>query len=342
MIQMLLHERIKSLTELGKSWENLHSPEIDSVIQKAKSQNPWFTEANILNALSAIRDEYLNANALQKVINKYHIDDNVAMKTIGLILAGNIPLVGFHDVLCCYICGHKALIKYSDKDRVLMNWVVDEIIKLNPEAREYFHEIEKLENFNAVIATGSNNSAMHFEYYFRDVPHIIRRNRNSISVLTGDETSSDLQNLGTDIFSYFGLGCRNVSFVYVPKGYDIRKLFDEFDTFKEIIYHHKYKNNFDYNFALLLLNKEDFLQSDFLIIKESNLISSRIATLHFKYYEDIETLKTELESSKAEIQCIVSGLSFDGLDNVGFGKTQSPSIDTYADGIDTMQFLLSI
>ncbi len=339
---MTLTERIHSLGALGVALSDLNDPKINVVLQNAEIDNPWFTQQNIKQSLSAIRDQFLNKDTLIKFVDRYKLDDNIEVKKIGLILAGNIPLVGFHDVLCCYLCGHHALIKYSDKDKILMKWVIDVLIEVDSKSKPYYTEVEKLQNYEAAIATGSNSSAIHFKYYFRHVPHLIRKNRNSVAILSGQETKVQLQKLGTDIFSYFGLGCRNVSMIFAPHGYDIRQLFIAFESHKEIIHHNKYKNNFDYNHALMLLNKEDFLQNEFLILKKSDQIISRIASVHYQYYTDIPSLAETLQQKKEEIQCVISGMSIAGVNTVDFGEGQSPAIDDYADGVDTMQFLLSL
>jgi len=201
---------------------------------------------------------------------------------------------------------------------------------------------DKLTGYDAAIATGSNSTATHFRYYFSHVPHIIRQNRNSIAVLSGHETDQQLLALGQDIFSYFGLGCRNVSKIFVPEGYNLDRLFEVLEAYKEIIHHHKYKNNYDYNVALFLLNKENFLHNDMLIFKASEQIISRIGSVHYQYYEDIDTLSDWIHRHESEIQCVVTSMDIPGVERVDFGQAQCPSIDTYADGVDTMQFLLGL
>lgn len=322
--------------------QSLDGEEFKTLFLKAEADNPWFTLVNINNSLSAIRDQYLSDVALHKIISKYHLDDNIRRKKIGLILAGNIPLVGVHDIICCFLCGHTALIKVSDKDKILMQWFIHEMVTLEPKAAQYLIEVEKLKDYDAAIATGSNASAVHFEYYFRNVPHIIRRNRNSVAILNGQETKDQLQLLGNDIFTYFGLGCRNVSMVLVPEGYDIKVLIDALEPFKAIMHHNKYKNNYDYNLALMLLNKETFLQSDFVIWKESDQIISRIASIHYRFYKNREELVNWLKSKKDEIQCVVSNQNLPETETVPFGMAQCPDIDVFADGVDTMEFLLSM
>jgi len=337
-----LSERVSSLVLLGHFLSDLSTLEIAAVCHRAEIENPWFTQDNIKKSLGAIKDQFLNQEALHQLIDTYKLDDNIPSKKIGLILAGNIPLVGLHDVLCCYLTGHISLIKYSDKDKVLLQLLIKKLTEINENNTSYFVEVAKLIEYDAAIVTGSNTTAKHFEYYFGHVPHIIRKNRNSVAILTGSETEDELQVLGNDVFSYFGLGCRNVSKIFVPTGYDITRLFVVFDTYKEVIFHNKYKNNYDYNVALLLLNKEKFLHNDMLILRESDQIISRIGSLHYQYYDNIDDLNTWLDTHKDEIQCVVSNGDVKGVDVVPFGKSQCPSILTYADGVDTIQFLLSL
>jgi hypothetical protein len=339
---MKITERINSLVQLGILLSDLETPDISSVLHKAEIENPWFTQQNIRQSIIAIRDQYLSESALNMLAGRYHLDDNIEVKRVGIILAGNIPLVGFHDVLCCFMAGHHALLKFSDKDKVLMKWVINLLTTCDPNTKTYFTEVEKLQNYDAAIATGSNTSATHFEYYFRHIPHLIRKNRNSVAVLSGNESADQIKELGFDIFTYFGLGCRNVSMIFIPKDYEIRHLFVGFDSFKDIKNHNKYKNNFDYNHALMLLNKEDFLQNEFLILKKSDQIISRIASAHYQYYSDIASLTQNLLMNKGDIQCVVSEVPIEGFRTVGFGSAQSPAIDDYADGADTMQFLLGL
>ena len=339
---MNLSDRIQSLIYLGEVLSDLNNPALNIVFQKAESENPWFTQHNIHQSLTAIRNKYLSEYALRYLAERYHLDDNIEIKSVGLILAGNIPGVGFHDLICSFLSGHHTLIKYSDKDKILMQWLIDLLYKFNPSTKPYFTEVEQLKNYDAAIATGSNNSAKHFEYYFRHVPHLIRKNRNSVAILAGKESTDQLQKLGMDIFSYFGLGCRNVSMIYIPDGYEIRQLFAAFEPFKDIINHNKYKNNFDYNHALMLLNKEDFLQNEFLILKKSDQIISRIASVHYQHYSDLQLLSSKLINLNEEIQCVISEVPMEGFNVHEFGSAQCPAIDDYADGVDTMQFLLSL
>ncbi len=339
---MTLDQKINSLVLTGNYLKNLDSAEMDDLFRRTESENPWFTRQNIMMSVESVRDQFLQEPSLRYMATKYNLNREALPKKVGLILAGNIPLVGFHDVLCCYLAGHISLIKYSDKDNVLMPFMVDLIKKCSPGAASDFIAVEKLSDYDAVIATGSNTSATQFEYYFREVPHLIRRNRNSIAVLSGNESSEELQSLACDVFSYFGLGCRNVSKIFVPQNYEVTQLFDAFNSYSFIINHNKYKNNYDYNVALNLINKEPFFQNDMFILKESESLFSRIGCVHYQRYSDISMLMSWLHEHRDEIQCIVTNLPLQDMETVSFGQAQCPAIDTYADGVDTMEFLLKL
>lgn len=339
---MTLDQRIDVLANLGK--EILARPEwLQEAVQKAYYANKWFTIDESFSALDAIATYFLSKEILSNWTSGYQIKDNVEVRTIGLVLAGNIPLVGFHDVLCCFISGHNILAKLSAKDEILMKAIVGRLVELNDEIGSRILLSERLKGFDAIIATGSNSSSTYFKEYFGKYPNIIRKNRNAIAVLSGDESEADFIALGHDIFNYFGLGCRNVSKLYVPEGYKFDFLLGTLhDHYKELANHDKYRNNFDYNNALFMLNKVKYLMSGSLIITEADAISSRIATVHYNYYSDLLALETELSDKKEEIQCIVTNLSLNNHSSFPFGEAQKPSITDYADGVDTMKFLTSL
>lgn len=339
---MTVEQRIESLVALGNLLQDVDRPEMVTVIQNAYIENAWFTPENIRQSLIAIANYYLTEPDITSLVKRYHLNDNIKPKNVGMVLAGNIPLVGFHDIICCFLTGHNAIIKLSDKDKVLIPFVLSELTRLYPMATSYFTFVDKLSDFDAVIVTGSDNTARHFEYYFRNHPHIIRYNRNAVAVLNGDEDDQTLSILGGDIFAYFGLGCRNVSKLYLPQGYSVEKLFVAFDSFSSIIHHNKYKNNYDYNIALFLLNREPFLHNDFFILRESDEIASRIGVIHYEFYQDRDELSEKIQSEINKVQCIVSNNIIGQLDIIPIGQPQCPTLDTFADGIDTMQFLLSI
>lgn len=339
---MNFNDRIKALSALGD--EILSKPEwLEDKINAAYYENQWFTPENSWNALNTIGDKLLRESILRQWASDYKVEDKPAIKRIGLVLAGNIPLVGFHDVMTTFISGHKSMIKCSSKDSILMKAVIGRMVEQFPDSESYFEFSERLKDFDAVIATGSNNSARYFEQYFGKYPNIIRKNRSAVAVLDGTESKEDFVDLGKDIFNYFGLGCRNVSKLYVPEGY----VFDDMlgvlhDAYKGMANHNKYRNNFDYNNALFLLNKVEFLMSGSLIITASKDITSRIATLHYEHYADQSELVNHLKEVDDQIQCIVTKSSLQGLDSFKFGEAQKPEITDYADGVDTLEFLISL
>ena len=256
-------------------------------------------------------------------------------------MAGNLPLVGFHDLLCVLVAGHKAIVKLSSDDGVLLPYLITQIRAFAPEwAEAVAFTDDKVTEYDAVIATGSDNTARYFEYYFGKKPHIIRKNRHSVAVLTGEETPEELQDLGKDIFLYYGLGCRNVSKLFVPQGYDFDLLFQAIYPYKDIIEEQKYANNYDYNKAVYLMSLYKLLENGFLLLKEDEHYGSPIATLFYEYYTNKETLKKKLATDKEKIQCVVGHNFIDG--EIPFGQTQTPKLWDYADGVNTLTFLLNL
>ena len=339
---MTLDQRIDVLSTLGK--EILERPEwLETAVQKAYYANRWFTVDASWSALTAIADRFLSRKVLLDWASAYQISEDQNPKVVGLVLAGNIPLVGFHDVLCCFVSGHTTMAKLSNKDEILLTALVHRMAELNNEVASRILLTDKLKGFDAVIATGSNNSMVYFKEYFGKYPNIIRKNRNAIAIINGSETENDFIELGHDIFNYFGLGCRNVSKLYVPRGYNFDMMLGTLhDHFKELANHDKYRNNFDYNNALFMLNKVKYLMSGSLIITESDDISSRIATVHYSYYDDVSSIESEVSDRKEEIQCIVTNLKLDNHTTFAFGQAQKPKITDYADGVDTMKFLTQL
>jgi len=317
--------------------------ELTYTIQNECQYNAWFTAASVEQAVTAI-GQMLNKNDLQAWLDRYEIKTHGAKK-VGLVLAGNIPLVGFHDVLCVLISGNFALIKASSQDARLITQVLKRLTAIESAFEQRFAFTERLKDFDAVIATGSNNTSRYFEYYFGKVPHIIRKNRNSVAVLTGRETTEQLHALGRDIFDYFGLGCRNVSKLFVPEGYDFVPFFEAIEPYKNIINHHKYNNNYDYNKSIYLVNRDKHLDNGFLLVKEDERMVSPLAVLFFEYYDDLQSLDERLNHEKENIQCIVTAAPLaSGAwgTTVNFGRSQQPSLWDYADGVDTMDFLTKL
>lgn len=305
-------------------------------IDLAVHYNGWFTKENVLFSLEEWGKALTEAN-LDHWVKPYSFIDQEP-KTVGIVMAGNIPLVGFHDFISVLISGHKVLIKQSSNDQKLLPILADYLIAIEPGYKELIEFTDgRFKNFDAVIATGSNNTARYFEYYFAERPSIIRKNRNSIAVLTGKETQADLRALGDDVFRYFGLGCRNVSKLYVPEGYDFASFFKEMFPWAGLMSNAKYANNYDYNKAVYLMSEFKLLDNGFLILKEDKSFGSPIGTLFYETYSDVDSLKLTLEENKENLQCIVSK----GLleEEIAFGQTQHPDLGDYADGVDTLKFL---
>jgi hypothetical protein len=336
---MQLTERIAVLARLG---EHLLGEDdyLDAVIKRTSFHNPWFTEANQRDALVAIATQFLNEDRLREWLAPYDLPPAPPTpQRIGLVLAGNIPLVGFHDVLSVFATGHRAVIKLSDKDPFLLPYLAKLLARFDERTADYFTFVEKLSDFDAVIATGSNNSARYFEAYFSRYPHIIRRNRNGVAVLTGEETAAELHELGKDVFRYFGLGCRSIAKLFVPTGYDFDPLLEALHEFRRIQLHQKYKNNFDYNYALFLLNKVPLHANGSILLTENESFHSHIAGLYYSYYSDLAELETTLHDRAEEIQLITARPGLLSLPTKAFGQAQEPALDDYADGVDTIDFL---
>lgn len=312
------------------------------LIQLSQSHNGWYTPENVYFSIQSWATALTEEN-LEKWLSAYNLPVDCAQgeKSVGLILAGNIPLVGFHDFLSVLISGNKVLIKTSSNDQFLLPFLAKYLIAIEPEFAQKITFVEgKLENFDAVIATGSNNTARYFEYYFKDKPSIIRKNRNSVGVLNGQETNEQLEALGEDIFRYFGLGCRNVSKLFVPKSYSFTAFFEAIFKYQDIVYYEKYANNYDYNKAVFLMSNFKLLDNGFLTIKEDLSYASPISSVFYEFYDSIEDLQIRLESESEKIQCIVSNNLV--KNSIDFGQTQKPNLWDYADNVDTISFLLTI
>jgi hypothetical protein len=305
-------------------------------------KNPWFTRENVIICYSSWA-EALTEDKIVEFTSRYNVgQQNKAAKTVGIIAAGNIPLVGLHDILCCLISGHKALIKLSGRDADLTQLVINILEKIEPSLKGMVTIAEdRLTNFDAIIATGSNNSARYFEYYFAKYPHIIRKNRNGVALLTGLETKKELEQLGNDIYQYFGLGCRNVSKLFVPKGYDFTPLFQALEPWNQLINHNKYANNYSYSRALWLIDLVPHLDTGFMLVRPNESFASPIATLYFEEYENLDQIIAFLYLNIEQLQCVISNVEKVPL-KVNFGQTQQPELWDFADGVDTMKFLENI
>lgn len=333
-----LGEQIETIIHRYENNSDESTDDFQNVLMIAKAENKWFTEENILFSLKSWANSLQSKN-LFTWLEGYDISEHTIPYEVGIIMAGNIPLVGFHDFLSVLITGHKAVIKQSSNDKRLLPYIAKMLMSIEPEFQDYIHfEENTLKSYDAVIATGSNNTARYFEYYFKNKPHIIRKNRNGVAILNGNETIEDFKHLAEDIFKYFGLGCRNVSKLYVPKNYDFNDFYSHISHYKEFINHNKYANNYEYNKAVYLMSDIKFLDNGFLIVKEDTEISSPIAVVNFEEYED-KMLKTSLKLNSENIQCIVGNHN---LCQFKFGEAQKPNLYDYADGVDTLNFLINL
>lgn len=341
LLSLPLSIRLDCFIRLGKELSALKPESKETLASRAKYENPWFTESNVLLALDNLIRMLEEEELINFVINYPLLKENKVAKTVALVLAGNIPAVGFHDVLCVLLSGHKIMAKLSKSDTVLMKFILDTIVELEPKFADFIQIEERIANFDAVICTGSDNSARYFEHYFGKYPNIIRKNRTSIAVLSGNETEMELRLLADDIFAYYGFGCRNVSKLFLQKNVDIIKVIDAFEPYSSIVNHHKYANNYDYNRAIFLVNLQHSYDNGFALIREDSALFSPLSVIHFEYYDTTEEVLQLLEKWKNSIQCIVSKLP-EIRNRIDFGKTQSPHLLDYADGVDTMRFLLEL
>jgi hypothetical protein len=331
---------IKVFSTLG---QRLSAPDetLSAVINNEHYHNAWFKQTSVMQAVKAAGD-MLNEADLHTWLDKYP-NRPTTPKRVGLILAGNIPMVGFHDIICVLATGNIALIKLSSQDSRLIRHVLQMLIEIEPALAEQIVFTERLVDFDAVIATGSNNTSRYFDYYFGKVPNIIRKNRNSVAMISGYETSEELTRLGHDIFDYYGLGCRNVSSMLVPRDYDFIPFFEAIEEYNPVGDHHKFHNNYDYNKAIYLVNRDKHLDNGFLLIKEDERLASPLAVTFYQYYDTLDSAVEILNNRSEEIQCVVSQMQLDIKNQVvPFGQSQYPQLWDYADGIDTMQFLSNL
>lgn len=334
---MNLEARITAFSKLGSRISTLNKVEREQIYEHASLTNGWFTSTSVQTALDGIV-LFLDKKTLQQWTSRYPIP--ASEKLVGIAMAGNIPLVGFHDLLCVLISGHRALVKLSSQDaliEVMIKW----LIEIEPRFAEKIVIEERLNAAEAMIATGSDNTSRYFEYYFRNRPHIIRKNRSSCAIIMGEEPTEVLSELGKDVFTYFGLGCRNVAKVFVPEDYTFIKLLDSWAPYKEIINHHKYVNNYDYQKSILLINQTPFLDNGFVLLTESANLVSPISVLFFERYLDQVDLQQKIQSHTDKLQCVVAANAW-YPNSVAFGKAQQPEVWDYADNVDTMKFLASV
>lgn len=345
---MNLNNRITLFVKLGRFFsdyinnnlESLEKNKFDKAINESILHNSFFSKKNILKSLLSWSN-VLTKKSIDDFLSNYLIKNKKREKKIAIIMAGNIPLVGFHDFFCVIISGNFAVIKLSSKDSHLFKFILSFLVKENPDFDTKFDVVEsKLEIFDAVIATGNNISANQFELYFKKYPKIIRRNRHSIAILNGNETKKEIELLANDIFYYYGLGCRNVSKIFIPNNYNLDILFKSFVLWNEVINKNSYANNYNYYRAIYLLNKEVFFDNGFVLLKESEKIGSPVGTIYFEYYKSDNQIKEMIKKNNEKIQCIVSNNNYPKT--IKFGETQMPNLNDFADDIDTFNFLLKL
>lgn len=331
---MTFQNRLDTFIELGKQLRELPAAQLDEWYFRATGFNNWFTRESVASAVQAI-GQMLQEDKLKKWTDKY--PKNISsQKTVALIMAGNIPLVGFHDYLCILLSGHKIIAKLSSQDPYLIKEITQMIINIEADFENRITLTQdQLNGFDAIIATGSDNSARYFHQYFGKYPHIIRKNRTSVGILNGQETTEELQKLGHDMFQYYGLGCRNVSKLFVPEGYDFVPFIKSMDSFDNLRDHHKWVNNYDYNKSIYLVNREDHFDSGTFLMKESKDWVSPISVIFYEFYDDKKDLAQLLKDNESIIQCVVG----QGEKMIPPGEAQQPELWDYADGVDTMEFL---
>lgn len=332
---MNLQNRLDLLERLGQ-YILSGNEQWEAAMERASRENAWFTPEFIKLAADRIATHFLAKDKLSAWAVQYKIpSENTNPKNVGIIMAGNIPLVGFHDFLCVFISGHRQTIKLSSKDETLMKHLVERLYDWDAQTKELIQFAVMLKGCDAYIATGSNNSARYFDYYFKKYPHIIRRNRTSVGILSGNETTTELEKLADDVHEYFGMGCRNITKIYVPKDYDFLPLLNVFRKYNAFAEHNKYKNNYDYQLAVLIINKQFYMTNDSIILHENASVFSPISQLNYEFYSDIEAVESTLKNNE-DIQAIA------GSRHLPFGEAQQPSLTDYADGVDTLQFLLGL
>jgi hypothetical protein len=327
-----LDTRISLLARLGHYLQS-DAPEWEAARRQAVAQNSWFLEESIQQSADAIATRFLDQQKLRQWVSPYSLP--AEPRTVGIVMAGNIPLVGFHDFLCGFLAGHNLRIKCAARDLVLFSHLLNVLRSWDAEAMAPVQLAERLNGSDAFIATGSNNSARYFEQYFGAKPHLIRQSRTSVAVLTGEETEADWAGLRQDVFQYFGLGCRNVTQLWVPRDYNFERLFQELQGSREIVQAHKYRNNYDYHLALYLLNKVPYMSNEDLLLVESEVPFSGVATLHYQYYDDYQGTIENLRNNTS-VQAIVA------RGEIPFGEAQCPTLSDYADGVDTMAFMCAL
>jgi len=348
---MQKEDRINAFEELGfclnkdssklKLLPNSNLDKLNELINNTKHHNGWFTEKNIIHALESISIILKKAHLINWLSSyKYN---NTKPKRIGVVTAGNIPLVGFHDFLCVLITGNTFVGKLSSKDELLLPFLSEILIEIEPNFKEKIEfTAGKLNNIDAIIGTGSNNTSRYLEYYYGKYPNIIRKSRNSVAVLYGNETKKEIELLGKDIFTYYGLGCRNISKLLIPENYDLDIFFNGIFGYKEVLEHKKYGNNYDYYKTIYAMSKIKIIENGFLLLKEDSSVTSPVSVLHYEFYSSKVDLEKKISNQFNQIQCVVSQKALRKYNTVEMGSTQYPMLEDYSDNINTLSFINSL
>ena len=334
-----LKDRISAWKTVGNILQNLRASERDEVYHRARASNSWFTEQSIDQALAGVQ-RYVEEDKLRRWTQALPESPPV-VKKVGVVMAGNIPLAGFHDFLTVLISGHTVWAKLSSQDTFLLKYIATLLTEIEPRFEEHIRWVDKLKEADAIIATGSDNASRYFEYYFSNYPHLIRKNRTGVGILRGGESTAALQQLGQDVFQYFGLGCRNVSKLWVPQNYDFVPMIEAWEGYQEVLLHHKYHNNYDYHKSIHLVNGDPFLDTGFVLLKESESLVSPISTVFYETYAGSTDLEQTLAAQREKIQCIVSEDAW-FASSIPFGQAQQPELWDYADGVNTLAFVNSL
>ncbi len=314
------------------------SSERNAAISKACMENLWFTPENCVKALDYWAAQ-LKSEVLMPFVSGYEVA--ISPKRVGIIMAGNIPLVGMHDLVCCLLSGHKAVVKLSSEDTALMQFVIEQLLTIDKRFGERIEIIERLDTtLDAVIATGSNNSFRYFEQYFGNIPHILRKNRKSVAVLNGNESENELKGIAADVFDYFGLGCRNVSLIFIPEGVKIERIIDHFEGFSEVLNNNRYANNYTYHKALYLMNQQEHLDNGFVLIKRERSLKAPLGCIYYDHYKNQNELRTYLSTLENELQMICGAPELGAT--VDYGQGQNPQLQDFADDINSLDFLAEL
>ena len=338
---MNLENRLKAFVKLGNKLKILDENELNNLFENAKAHNSWFDSDEVSRAIATLIN-YLGFQSLHNFVSKYDLKDKINSKKIGVIMAGNIPMAGIHDLIVVLLSGNILYAKLSSQDPYLIKAITKMLVEIELEFNNYIHFVDQLKEVEVIIASGSDNSARYFEYYFSKYPNIIRKTRSSCAIIKGDEKQPEFIKLSADVFYYFGLGCRNVSKLYIPKNYDLVPLLEAFEEKgKKAIANHKFSNNYDYNKSIYLINRVIHLDNGYILLTENERLTSPISVLYFEYYKDEDELRKKLNNFRDKIQCIVSSSAW-WQGSIDFGEAQNPQISDYADGVDTMKFLIGI